>query len=167
MTREISNTDSILDSRDIIARIEELEEERAALAEALEEAESEMVDAVEENNGEDADEDTAESVKDTTKAADEAAKALAEWDANTEAEELAILKAFADEAEGYADDWKHGATLIRESYFTEYCQEMVQDIGDLPKDIPSYIEIDWKATARNLRMDYTEAEFDGVTYLVR
>lgn len=37
-TREISNSDDVIDSRDVIARIEELDDERSALAETLAEA---------------------------------------------------------------------------------------------------------------------------------
>lgn len=81
--------------------------------------------------------------------------------------ELAALKSLAEQAEGYAADWHHGETLIRESYFTEYAQELCEDIGDLPKDLPHYIVIDWEATADNLKFDYTEVNFDGVAYLVR
>lgn len=81
-------------------------------------------------------------------------------------EEYNILKAFASELEGYGD-WKDGETLIRESYFEDYCKELCEDIGAIPKDFPGFIEIDWEATANNLRVDYTEAELDGVTYLMR
>lgn len=84
-----------------------------------------------------------------------------------EAAELAALVALAEEAEGYADDWRCGATLIRETYFTDYTEELLQDIGDLPKNLPGYVVIDWEATARNIQVDYTSVEFDGVTYWVR
>lgn len=82
-------------------------------------------------------------------------------------EEFVKLRDFADEAEGYADDWLHGSTIIRESYFTEYAEQMVKDIGDMPDETPGYIAIDWDATAENLKVDYTEIEHDGTTYLVR
>jgi len=39
----------------------------------------------------------------------------------------------------------------------EFVEEMLEDIGDLPPDIPWYIHIDWKATARNVMMDYCES----------
>ena len=84
-----------------------------------------------------------------------------------EADELKALEALAEEAEGYAPDWKHGATLIRDSYFVDYAEELCKDIGDMPQDIPSYIEIDWEKTAENIQVDYTSVEFDGVTYWVR
>ncbi len=83
------------------------------------------------------------------------------------AQELKALKALEDEAEDVAGDWRHGETLIRESYFTAWAEEYVSDIGDLPREIPSYLAIDWEKTANNLKVDYTEVDFDGVTYLIR
>ena len=111
----ISNSDDVIDSRDVIARIEELEDS----------------------------------------------------DDDDDKEELDALKALAEEAKGYAPDWHYGATLVRDSYFTEYAEELCKDIGDLPKVIPHYIEIDWEATARNIQQDYTEVDFDGVAYWIR
>lgn len=89
----------------------------------------------------------------------------AEVDAD-DAEELRILKALAEEAENYAGDWHHGATLIRESYFAEYVEDLLKDTGALPQKIPAYVVIDWEKTAENVRVDYTEIDFDGITYLI-
>ncbi len=141
MVRDVSNSNDVIDSRDVIKRIEELESERADLVTAAEEAKAEGND-------------------------EDALRALQEWDED-EGEDLKALKSFAEEAEGYCEDWCHGATLIRESYFVAYCQELVEDIGDLPKGMPTYLVIDWDATADNLKADYTEVDFDGATYLVR
>lgn len=136
MPRSIDNSEDVIDSRDVTARIEELEGERDAANEDAPAVDDDGLTAWDRDNSEDA-------------------------------AELKALKALADEAEGYAPDWTYGAALIRESYFVEYCQDLLEDIGDLPKDLPSYIEIDWEATARNLKVDYTEVDFDGVPYLVR
>ena len=137
MPDHIDNTDDVIDSRDIIARIQLLEELR-------DEHVIGAPDGTETPNPEGWREEYPD-----------------------DAEELDMLTALADEAKDYAPDWEYGATLIRETYFVDYCQELVEDIGDLPKGLPSYIEIDWTATARNIRMDYTEVEFGGVTYLIR
>lgn len=83
-----------------------------------------------------------------------------------DAQEYRALKALADEAEGYAPDWTYGAQLIRDSYFVTAMQELCDEIGNFPNGVPSYYVIDWEATARNLRVDYTEVDFDGVTYWV-
>ena len=155
MKTAISNTDDVIDSRDVIERIEELEGE----IEALEEAYAEAYEAWEETSDDEEKQANAEK-------SDKAQEALREWN-DDNADELRDLKALAEEAEGYAADWKYGETLIRESHFASYCQELCEDVGYIPKDIPSWIEIDWKATARNMRQDYTSVEFGGVTYLIR
>jgi hypothetical protein len=133
----LSNSNSVIDSRDIIERIAELEDEEQSLLESIE---------------------SAEEGDEKFRAMD----AMDTWDDG----ELERLRSLAEEGEA-SPDWPYSVTLIRESYFVEYCREMVADIGDLPKDIPGYIVIDWDATAENLKADYTEVDFDGVTYLVR
>lgn len=170
MTTTLDNSQDIIDSRDVIARIEELESE----------IEAEMIS---EDNGAtpqlDDDGNTIEEIATCNTCGKEwndalitdrtpAPSARCPYEAiHEEIEELRVLKAFAEEAEEYAEDWQYGATLIRESYFVEYCEDLCKDIGDLPKDIPHYIEIDWEKTAENIKADYTEVEFDGVVYLVR
>jgi hypothetical protein len=93
--------------------------------------------------------------------------AVEHWPGSDGADELASLTALADEASQYSEDWSYGSTLIRRSHFTDYCKELLEDCGDLPKNLPSYIEIDWEATARNLEVDYTPVDFGGVEYLIR
>lgn len=99
---------------------------------------------------------------------DEESEKWIEWDQSGDGMELDKLCAFRDEFEGYCD-WQDGVTLIRDSYFEEYAEELVKDIGDLPNDLPWYIEsnINWKGVAEDVRMDYTSGEFGGVTYWAR
>jgi antirestriction protein len=139
--REISNFDDIIDSRDVIARIEALESDIETLAEMRE-----RETLTEEEQGELR--DLAATVEDN-------------------AGELAILRALAEEGNGVGD-WEFGATLIRDSYFVDYAQELAEDIGALPADAgwPAYC-IDWERAARDLQMDYTSVDYDGVTYWVR
>ena len=84
-----------------------------------------------------------------------------------EAQELAALERLAEEGAGYAADWIYGETLIRDSYFVEYVREMLEDCNDIPRNLPHYVHIDWERTARDVQMDYTAVEFDGVTYWIR
>lgn len=143
MSNAINNFEDIIDSRDIIKRIEELDDERADLVAAIEEAESDGL--------------SLRKVRED----------LAEWDQEN-ASELNSLKALADEAEGYAPDWHHGETLIRYSYFKEYAMELADDIGAVPANLAWPLNcIDWDQAARELQMDYTAVEFDGVTYYIR
>lgn len=135
MANEITNSDDIIDSRDVIARIEELQADRDGF----------VIGAPDGTE---------------TAAPDQWAEEYPD-----DAAELEALEALASEAEDYAPDWTCGACLIRESYFEEYMDDMLEDIGELPKNLPPYltITVDYDA----LRMDYTEVDFDGVTYLVR
>jgi len=87
-------------------------------------------------------------------------------------EELAMLTSILNNLcnnggdEEWRGDW-YPLTLIRNSYFVAAMRELVQDIGDLPRDIPSYLEIDWDATAENLRVDYSSVDIGDLTYWYR
>jgi hypothetical protein len=167
---DISNRANTIDTRHINERIEELEGEREALEsdveeaqEALDDAQAEFddADAITQHNGVDPSGELTANLS-------AAKEALAAWDKSDEAEELATLKAFRDELEPYCSDWHHGETLIRDSYFKEYAQELAEDIGAINRDAqwPNNC-IDWDKATRELQMDYTSAELDGVTYWVR
>lgn len=198
----IENDRDIIDSREIIERLEELEALRRPFAagwnmpgympdnepacfETYDDAKAYIADEIR-RHGEELDLDV-----DDTSAID-AAKRCEESDEETgfgetvgeyhfwitdtkennfedpeDETEYKALKDFADEASGLSSDWAHGETLIRYSYWVEYVQELLEDIGNLPKDLPHYIEIDWQATARNIAVDYTTVSFDGVEYYIR
>jgi antirestriction protein len=38
----------------------------------------------------------------------------------------------------------------------DFAYQLLEDCGDLPRDLPSYIVIDWEATARNIMFDFME-----------
>ena len=85
-----------------------------------------------------------------------------------EKEELAALKAFAEEGEKYAPDWKYGEAIIRYSYFETYAQELADDCGMIPDGLAWPCTcIDWERAARELQQDYTQIDFDGVAYWIR
>ena len=136
-----------IDSRDLEKRLEELQDERQELLDAIGEAENELSDSEEGNNSE-----LEESLTD-------AKEALQEWD-NDNLKEMQELESLENEI----SEWSDGNTLIPEEDFVDYCQELCEDI---PRDLPSYIVIDWDATAENLKADYSEVEYQGNTYLVR
>lgn len=71
-------------------------------------------------------------------------------------EELILFENFVEELQN-STDWVHGETLINENYFTEYVKELLVDCGYFDKDLPDFIEIDWDATAENLKIDYMES----------
>lgn len=119
-TRIPTSTDDLIDSRDVIAAITELREDRDL-----------------------------------------------EGGDFTEFATLDALEELAEEAEG-TPDWQYGETLIRESYFTEYAQQLAEDIGAIGEDNQWPLHcIDWERAARELQQDYFSVEFNGVTYFVR
>jgi hypothetical protein len=96
-------------------------------------------------------------------------KKWAEWD---DEQEYNLLKKLLDDLRGNGGDeqWRgdwYPITLIRDSYFVDYCEDLVSDIGDMPREIPSYIVIDWEKTAENLLVDYSSVDFDGEDYWYR
>lgn len=86
-----------------------------------------------------------------------------------EFEELeTLLKELAGNGgdEKWRDEW-YPVTMIKDDYFEDYCQELLEDIGDIPRDFPHYIVIDWGKTCENIQQDYSEVEFGDYTYLYR
>jgi hypothetical protein len=149
MSRDVSNTEDIVDSRNIENRIDELEELETAVTEAR--------TALEQASADIDDEDREEL---------ESALESAESDFDDDSrDELKILRDLRDDVS--SSEWRHGVTLIRRSYWVEYCEDFCKDIGDIPEEIPSYIEIDWDKTADNLEADYSTTDWDGIEYLYR
>lgn len=131
----IDKYQDVMDSRDIIERIEELESLREEAIEA------------------------GENLDDMGRA----------WGvfSTGEQEELVTLKALAEEASG-SPDWQYGETLIRDSYFEEYAQELAEECGMIPDGLSwPMTYIDWKQAARELQYHYISVDFDGVTYWIR
>ncbi len=89
-----------------------------------------------------------------------------EYATKDEREELAKLKALADEAND-STNWEHGEGLIRYSYFKTYAQELAEDTGAIPSDAgwPARC-IDWAQAARELQMDYSSVKFGDITYWI-
>jgi hypothetical protein len=127
----------ILDTRDLAKELRDLEDERDTLEDAIAEAEGEEKE--------------------------EAEQEMREW----EEENGERLEELMTASESVGGEWGDGVSLIPEDEFEDYCRELLADIGDLPKDIPWYIEIDWTATADNLRQDYSSVTISGVDYLYR
>lgn len=140
--RNISNNDDIIDSRDIIERISELENDLG-----LPHAETEI-----------------ESFNAWLKLQADNDESLHQDNAR---ELLSLLK-LQEQCEDYAEDWKYGVSLIRDSYFKEYARQLAEDIGDIKgNERWPFNCIDWDEAAEQLQMDYTSVDFDGVTYWIR
>jgi antirestriction protein len=86
--------------------------------------------------------------------------------------ELAALHAIMDELKGYGGDeqWRgdwYPAQLIDDEYFVEYATDLVVECGDITRDWPHYVVVDWERTARNIREDYSTVDVDGRVYWYR
>ena len=143
-----------LDTRDLYKRQEELKWELEGLQSLLEEAGEQYTEAC----------DALQYDKDEAEIAlQEATSALADWQEENQAE-LDELNALEREV---GREWMHGETLIPESEFVSYTQELADIIGATAGDGSSWLVIDGEATAEGLKQDYSEAEFQGTTYLFR
>ena len=152
-TRAIDNNQDIIDSRDVIARINRLggeleDRHNGELERATVEAETDD-----------------EPIEQVTADFEEWLKERHDED-DTDACELIALRALAEEGESLAD-WKHGEALIRETYFEDYARDLHEDINGSGATGWPYDYIDWERAAGALLTDYMSLDFDGVTYYAR
>ncbi len=144
--------EKILDSRDIISRIDDLESAESDVTEATEE-----LAEIEESEPS----ATAAQIAEAREARDDAADAFPAEDR----EELETLRGIA--SDGNYGDWDHGATLILDSHFSDYAREFAADIGAISADAHwPLCHIDWDAAADALKTDYIEIEAEGETYFM-
>ncbi len=160
----------IIDTRDLHERLEELQGLQSNVESAREEidekkGEIEDLRAGEPGTTEEREEweEKISGLENELKELDDKLASAEDSFGDEEQNELAELEALESEV----SEWRDGATLIPESEFTDYCKELLEDCGDLPRNLPNYIAIDWDRTADNLRADYSEVEYQGTTYLVR
>jgi hypothetical protein len=132
MSTEISSNADVIDTRDVIARVEELETEIEEYRDAGDTAAAEELEV-----------------------------------------ELKPLADLLDELAGRGGDeeWRgvwYPVTLVRDSYFTEYAEELARDIGAV-NDAATWPNscIDWERAAQELKADYATVEYEGVTYWYR
>lgn len=134
--------DDYIDSRDIIARYEELSSEKESLEWDLENAE---------------DDDEKQSCQ----------EALDEWEDEND-HEFTNLKSIIEQGED-SPDWSYGEGLIRDQFFTEYAEELARDCGYIndKTDRWPYTCINWEEAASQLQQDYFEIEANNEIYWIR
>lgn len=170
--KTISNTDNVIDSRNIIKRIDELTGDFQALVDDIEAAETD------EERGTAFDDLATWLIGHTEIAPDlEALEGISfddvsDWAESDDAYELKALLALADEAD-CSPGWLCGETLIHEDYLTDYIDELINDCYELPKEFNSggwpwrHMTLDYEAAADEAKQDYMEVNFDGATYYIR
>lgn len=145
--------DDIIDSRAIIARLEELQGDLDSLNQDVEDAQAAFDEAVQQANA-------------TGKVADNVARAEAldalnearglrdEWQQSDEAKEYDVLTRVAAEGEDYSD-WHYGETLIKATYFVEYIEQLIDECYPMPG---KHLGVDLNAWPyRHMTMDYEAA----------
>ena len=157
--------DDIIDSRDVIARLEEFQDEFDLLESALEDAKDELMAHRMENLDFVENED-----EPLVMAVDEAQEALDQFNQSFDKDELDTLVEVNNDAD-HAPDWIHGTPLIRESYFTDYIKDLIGDCYEEPKGLDSWpwnnMTMDWEAAAEEAKADYFDVEVEGYTYFIR
>lgn len=144
-TEQITNDQDLIDVRDVIARVKELESDQPSINEMGE--------------------------------CDDCGVFLKRGDETHNPEcavlELQRLTALLEDLEGNGGDeeWRgswYPVTLIRESYFKDYAEQLAEDIGAVNAEASwPNSHIDWEAASNELLTDYGSTEFDGVTYYYR
>lgn len=129
---------NVIDVRDIIARVEELEINRDTFN-AVKESESDSWAEHEPSDAEELDGLTAI---------------------------LEELKGYGGD-EQWRGDW-YPVTLIRDTFFEDYARELAEDIGAILRNAewPNN-HIDWTAAAEALQQDYSIVEIKGADYWYR
>jgi len=164
--------DDIIDSRDIIAKHEELQDEFDTLVEALEEAQQELEKVKRDNEELDANDQCSTSLDEWEDDLDEAQEALDQFNQSFDKDELDTLTEIISQGED-SSDWSHGETLIKESYFTQYIEELVNDCYEMPSEFTdgkwpwNHMSMNWEEAADEAKADYNEICVDGETYLIR
>jgi hypothetical protein len=155
--------DDMIDSRDLIELSEEQESDLQA---TFDEWIDELVEEAREANKEGGlpfDEDEFRDKQMTFEAW------LEENGEDSDVEEYVELKRFIDEIRDCSGDSpEDGAQLIAESYFEKYAEQLADDVfGIRNASAWPFCHIDWDAAADALKTDYSEATWDGNTFLVR
>ena len=164
--------DDIIDSRSIIARHEELKEEYESLAEALEEAQHELGKIKRINEELDARDECSASLDEWEDDIDKAQEALDDFNKSFEKDELDTLTEVIAQGED-SPDWSYGETLIKDSYFTQYTQDLIEDTYEVPAELSSgkwpwnHVNVDYESAADELKSDYISIDVDGESYWIR
>jgi len=166
--------DDMIDSRDLIARHEDLQDEYDGLVSDLKDVNEAYVEYQDKCAGavEFDQEEFDNDVDDLQKNIDEAQEALDQFNQSYEKDELDTLTEVISQGED-SPDWNHGEGLIHESYFETYTQDLIDDTCELPKELNSgqwpyrHYELDLTAASEELKADYMTIDAGGHTYYIR
>lgn len=152
MLGKISTTDDTLDSRDIIHFIDDFEEMF-------------YLDMIE-------DKTDIECFIDNAMDDNPDSEYTENWKQALESEFYAdyiIWRTLEHDLENETSEWNDGLQLINSDYWTNYCDELLDDTGFIPKDLPDLIKgnINWDGIYNDLKQDYTYVSIAGSNYYYR
>ena len=110
------------------------------------------------------DEDAATDIEDEiTNAEDDLERLLMDFGEKALTELTDLRDEIGESRKGLISDDKQ---LVSEYDFEEYAQELADDICSIPRKAEWPLTcIDWERAARELKMDYSNVDFRGTTYL--
>ena len=84
-------------------------------------------------------------------------------------DELKEIEEIDDVENELGSEFEYGVTLVDVDDFEYYCEELMEEFGYINKDTPQLIKsnINYKGIAEDMKYDYTEVTYQGVSYLVR
>ena len=154
-------TNDVIDSRDVIKRRDDLQDELTACG-------TFKVNEFLERYHAPRDELNAEEIEELTDWLNEFS---GEFDIDAyedDVKELEALNTFIDKCSNYGD-FDHGTSVIADDYFKTYAQDLANDIGAIDQrstDWPCN-HIDWDAAADDLKHDYMSIDFNDETYWIQ
>ena len=164
---------SSLDSRDIQKEIDNIEglannyeSDLESLNDELNDLQNELYDIENEEGYTDKQNDIDNKLEEIADKENEIQECEVEY--NRYSKELEELEELKDEISNNSDEgFEYGIQLIHENYIDDYLDEFLEGCDYLPKDLPYWIKIDWRATYDNMKEDYNEIELNGNTFYVR
>jgi predicted nuclease with TOPRIM domain len=156
MSEEIDFSENIIDTRDIIEKYEEIDNELTNSRERIEEIREELKPLSR---------DIPDQEEDYYALKDE----LNDLEGYIEdlIQENLVLMDFVDKYEDEIPEFTDGAVLIRDDYFVEYAQQLADDIYDIEDSRWPFCHIDWDEAAEALQQDYAIVEIAGDVYWYR
>lgn len=148
-----------LDTRDLYKQQQELQEELDNLQETVTDAEELLAELMADRECR-----LVNTEIDAEEALITARTDLKEWE-DENAEELEELDTLETEV---GSEWMHGEILIPEDEFEDYARDPATNTGTVSVNNRWPLNhIDWDAAAEELRVDYSEADYQNVTYYFR
>ncbi len=167
ITEEIDWNEEIINSKDIIARHEELTSESENLQFNIDD----LLDEIREIKGGNISTHDLYRLEKLNELLETAKEELINFDSEHK-EELINLEEAIEGGEN-SPDWIRGESLISEDYFEDYIRDKINETYEMPAEFESgkwpwcHMMMDWESAAEDAKGDYNEIEISGNTFYIR